>query len=900
MAHNTSTVTLSFFEQNLKKVLKIFTDPQRIGETSPLASPYFLSRALATATDPALPLTRGGVLCQLIRQAAATLWGGELPQGVAAMKAALAETRQKPGTARYAYLVLELRCFQDYFKPRRTSDIWESDAYLPGSQSEHYRDFDIAITQLAKVLLDHLHPTLRPELPAPLPFLFGYQSQIAQAVGALRNNQTVSLNGPGGVGKSTVGAAIVQHFADRPRFWFTIRPTLNDRLSSLLFALGHFLYSLGASQLWQLMVATGGVLADYNVALALVRQDLAHLQGNLPLLCFDEIDQLDVSKGEGLSHEYTQMLAFLDSLRGATPLLLIGQKPLLEATLYQTLNGFGLAEMNALFQQAHHPLTPIAAEQLYRVTHGNPRLLLMALALQASGDPLDDLVTTLAQSPGLSPLLRRLWPRLTPGERRLLQRLAVFPMPAPASSWPDEQTELQALRQRRLVIADQDGGLELLPALRWQIEEDLPQNVREQCHLEAAQIRLAHGEFTAAAYHYAHAQRTSEAVRVWFPYRRHELQRGQTTAAATIFTSMSHHHLGKNESKALALIQAELAQLRGAMAEGLTTLAAQDWGGDSEIRVRAHALRGEFLEALGHPDQALALYEDGVTVTTRLVSQLVNLRYKRSRLQIRQKAMDQAWREARLAECQLYILRGILEDESGRYADARLAFQQALTLAETLEDGPSLAEAERNLANVYGRLQDAAKAEQHARRAIDHFQRIGDHVGVAHVQDNLVFIYLQTGEYAKAITAATKALPFFQARNMPYQTAVITINLAEAYFEVGELEKAQTYAEAVLAMEERHPYPYALFTLGRIKAQQAAFALAEIYFQQALQAGQANAEPYVVAYAQRELGLLYRQQGQMTAAQAQLNLAYTFFEQAGMTKEGAQTLALLQKTKASA
>ena len=65
-----STVTLSAFDQQLKKVLKHFAEPAHIGAESPLASPYFLSHVLPGTTSPISAQVRGETLCGEIRKAA--------------------------------------------------------------------------------------------------------------------------------------------------------------------------------------------------------------------------------------------------------------------------------------------------------------------------------------------------------------------------------------------------------------------------------------------------------------------------------------------------------------------------------------------------------------------------------------------------------------------------------------------------------------------------------------------------------------------------------------------------------------------------------------------------------------------------------------------------------------
>ena len=884
------------FEQQLKKVLKHFDDPKRLGEESPLASPYFLSQALQQAamtgsTPLSSPVMRGQVLCEEIRKAAATLWGGPLPQSLAAMREALAVARQMPGTPRYAYLVLELRCFQQFLRPRRPADIWEDESYLPGSQAEHYRDFDLAISQLGEALLERLHPTLRPENPPRAELLLGYEAEFERAIAALHAGQTVQISGPGGMGKTTLGAAIFNHFTDQPAFWFTVRPTFNDRLGSLLFALGHFLYAQGATNLWQLVVAAGGFIEDANLALSLLRQDLATLRANLPVICLDEFDRLYSTDSTQTMPGHAQILALVEGLRGVTPLLLIGQKAPLEADLYLTPPGFTPLHIQQLFRAAGYGLSHDETQQLHRYTAGNPRLALLCLALHKSGELLIDRLNLVAQTPGLAALFHRLWQRLEPGERQLLQRLAVFRSPAPSTSWPELQPYLQSIVERRLAWSDGQGGVELLPVFRSHIYEELLPDLREQLHLDAAELRTMHGQYTAAAYHYWRSNRPAKAIQVWYPHRTNELSRGQGDAAFAVFSKISQHGLSKADGKALTLIQAELYKLQGDLIQGRATLEAQDWSKESESSIRARTLHGEFLDALGYPDAAQRIYDEGLATATRLLGQVVTLRRQRSMLHLRQKELQMAWQEARAAECQVHNLRGELEYEQGRYHDAAISFQNALVVAESLGDAAGMALAERNLANLYGRQQKVAQAQEHAQRAVEHYQRTGDRFGLAVMYNNLASISLDTRQFQQAVTYAAQALAASKAS--PYYAAIAAANLAEAYFETGQLEQAQSYAYEVLTQEERQPYPYALFTLGRLRVRQGTLADAQKHFVEAMRIGQANGDDFIAAYAQRELGSVLQALGDQTAAESAWQAALTFFANAGIEQEAAKTRQLL-------
>src|SRR4029079_15269370 len=98
------------------------------------------------------------------------------------------------------------------------------------------------------------------------------------------------LSGPGGVGKTSIGARAIERLSDHPIFWYTLRPGFNDGASSLLFALSAFLHEQGAPNLWQYLVTSNGIVGDLNLAAGLLRQDLATLDACRPILCFDDLE----------------------------------------------------------------------------------------------------------------------------------------------------------------------------------------------------------------------------------------------------------------------------------------------------------------------------------------------------------------------------------------------------------------------------------------------------------------------------------------------------------------------------------------------------------------------------------------------------------------------------------
>ncbi len=889
--------TASAFHKQLKLALKWYDDPVRLANASPLASAYFLGAALEGSTDAN---QRGEALRASLRLAANALWDGPLPSSRESMQQALADIRQQPGSRSYAFVVLDLRTFKHFFQPRKLADIWESDHLLPGSRAEHYRDFDRAVELLGVQLLQQVRPPVRLERTRPPALLLGYEQPLAVATEALAAGKTVLLVGAGGIGKSALGATIAEQ-QTRPVFWYTTQPALTDHPSALLYALGYFLHEQGASGLWSLVLAQNGQFDDLNLVLGLIREDIEQLP-TPPLLCFDDLEHLRDTFSERASPVHTQLLRVLDALRGTAPLLLLSQRPVIEAEVTLGLSGLGPLQIERLWQEAGQAIAHGEVARLFDYTGGNPRLLLLCLALYQKGVGLDALDADPRTSP-LRTALNRLWPRLEPGERRVLQALSVYRAAAPESgladglveeskaSGPENGTSLAAPLRMRLVQRDGQGGVALLPAFRELIAAELSPSLREQLHLRAAGTFLVVGEHTAAAHHFARAGHDDKAIQVWFPHREQEIGRGQSAVAATIFENVSSGRLRRQERNALHLIRAELQQLEGRAAEGLAELEVGDWAADSGLTLRARVLRADFLEATGDPERALQSYREAEALTNRLLGQLSTVHRQQGLLHLRRADHQAARREARRAGYEANYLLGVTYSQEGRYDDALAAYQAALALAEQLGDESRIARLHRYLSILHARQQNFERSSHHAERSIDYYERVGDRLNQAGVRNNLCGTYLYAKQYEQAIAVGVEALAFFRRIEHGYFIAAVASNLAEAYWALGNKQNAQRYAQESAAQEEPQFIPYALHTLSLIQQHQGKPAAAETLLREAAALAQQNEDPFMEAYAERTLGQLLRDRGE--SSQAHLQRALALFQRLGVDAEIAETEALL-------
>lgn len=887
--------TFTFFEQ-LKAALAHYADPQWLGEQSPLAAPYFLGSALHGA--PPSACERGQVLVDTLEKTLASLWGGSLPLNGQTMLAEVAAEAATQGQGdRYHCLILELnyrrRCFKP--APKNQAEIYNDILHI--SRPSHDRHLAQAVERLGALLLQRVRPTIRPEQPTLQTTLIGREDLLAHLLPELAAGKCISLIGPGGVGKTSLGAALCEQWPSPAIFWFTFRPTFNDQLDSLLFALGRFLHEQGASTLWHQLVADGGRLKDSHLALGLARNDLAALP-HQPLLCFDELDFLRPLTLDQPNPKHVQLLEFIDSLRGHTPLLLIGQRAFWESDGVYPVEALTSDQLAALLRQLAIPATSEDVARLHVYTGGNPRLaeLCGALYLVNPTQAFQTVLDELPQSPALLPLWHRLERRLPTAERQLLQALSVFRTPAPVDAWRMDKSAatdaLPQLLQRRLVRQDEQGGVSLLPALRQVIYDELPVEVQEQYHLQAAAIRTERGDYTSAAYHLQQADQPEAALTLWYPQRQTEIQRGQGAAALAIFEQISQRRLQPKGAQVLALLRSELYELTGQPAKVTATLAQQSWPSDDPVTIDAQILWGNALRQQGRQDAALTKYEEGLALQHRLLNQAVQLHTLRGQTHLLQREMSAARREVERARFQVENLQGALHDLSGDYGAAAIHYQHALTIAQQIGDGDAVANVQHHLALLIGRQQGLTAALPYYEGAMVYYQQSGNLYRLEIVRSNLANTQIQSRCFAAAVDSARTALAFFQRIGDSVRIAQNASNLAEALAELDQLTDAESAARLVLDQEEPHSHPYALYTLGTIQRKQQRLVEAELYYDQARKVAELNEDHYLAAYAWEALAESYQALGKSAMAQQAVQRAEAGFQRLGIAEKIAQVAAL--------
>lgn len=873
------------FMQTLRQTLEHVDDQEWLEKRSPLASVFFAGVTPNVVRKRQVVLTGLPAVDERLR----TIWHDWEARPKSALQSLVWETvcHFPPDLETHGQAILFLTYFAEP-RPKQNEVV----KLLALGRSTYYRYLERAIETLGALLVQSVRPALQLEQPVATP-LIGRAALVAQAQSSLAEGHVVHLVGGGGLGKTSLGAHLASQWDKGGVFWYTFRPGLTDHLDQLLFTLAYFFHQQGASALW-LHLNTNAQEISATGALAVLRQHLLDLRATPPLLCFDEVDLLLTDELID-AQEHVRLRAFLEDLsqavRAGTPLLLIGQKMLLQPQSDSLIHitPLTMPDLSAFLQSVRITLAPAAQERLLQITRGNPLLLRLFMALHQRSADLAETISALTRPVALDWVLARLRQHLAPTELTVLQELAVFQGSAPRDGWRSSQKAIQALLGLGLVEAAGSDGLLLHPAFRDLLYQQLPPSRRHELHLAAANLLAERSRFTAAAWHYIQGGRPEMAIWTWFAHRQQEIDQGQASTALELFAPLAQTPLPTFEDQqALALLLAPLYARAGRAQEGLILLDKATWPTSAPRAVQAQALRGELLAETGAIDQALAAYRRSLDSITKLrATQEIDLR-----LDMGRRALvflgdnEQARQEALQARVNLEVLQGEIEDNAGNYQAARAHYQHALAAAQACANDHRLAkiyEAFGILEARYAHLEPAIAYLQAAGR---HYEAAGNLVcAVGMTNASLAFAYLLKRRYAEAIAPAETALAFFQQLNHAYWQAINEAYLAEAWFYLGDLAKAEHFAHQGLQREEVVVRPYCLHVLGHVRRVQQRFAEAERYCREAIADADTRQDLWALGPAWLALGETYRAAGRQVEAQTAFQESLRIYEGLGIAQE---------------
>lgn len=841
------------FARTVEAALEHFADASWLGAHSPLAAPYFLGDALEGRADAESPAGRGRVLQSIFLSTARTL-----PTEQQHLLATTFFTRDPALNNTGVAMALNM------------------------SETTYYRRRANAIEALADEVNRAMLPPWRMDMPYASPLV--NRDAIRNAcLDLLHRRSAVALSGPGGIGKTALGVALAQQWSERRAFWYTIRPGLNDQLSAVTFALAHFLRSHGAAGAWRQMIADRGV-TDPARAVTLLRHDLAQTESRL-VICIDEVDLLRDERGE-----HAQVIHLLESLRGATPMVWIGQQVLIDADQHHVLTGLSEEEVVALL--ASKGASGLSASEVQAVctsTRGNPALISLVANLWRAGERLSDVLQAIASAPSVELLLNRIWKRVSDEERGALMALAVFGGAAPRDAWPNHQAAFDALITRELAQASQNGSIQLPSYVREFVRRRTPADLAARLNLAAAEVFESRGEYTVAARHYVQADQLALAIWTWFNHRELEIDRGQSATARALFAAIRADQLSDEEDKrALAILRAELALNAGAAGEAEAELDSVRWPLTLPATPLARQLQGDALEAQGRIAQALDAYREAWrALDASAQSRAVTLHVRSGYIHInREPDMQRAKHAATLALWQAHHFMGHVQRQLGEYAKAEESLNIALQIAGDLPNNKAqLARTHQSLSALFVHTSIARKAIHHAQTALQLDRAIGDAVNELFDELNLSSAYILSERFHDALAVALSAVTRAKAIDHAFLTCGFYTCAAEACFHLNRFDDAMQFVEQTLRGEEQVFRSYALMIMGWTKARTGLYDEAKSLLLQAVNEARESDDRYVEAQALKSLGEAQLAQGDRTQAQETLQEAMRLYQSLNLLED---------------
>jgi signal transduction histidine kinase len=202
--------------------------------------------------------------------------------------------------------------------------------------------------------------------------------------------------------------------------------------------------------------------------------------------------------------------------------------------------------------------------------------------------------------------------------------------------------------------------------------------------------------------------------------------------------------------------------------------------------------------------------------------------------------------------------------------------RRAFELAQQLNNTAGLADAYRNLANVYSYNENFALALEYIQRAMDLFTQLHDSTGLGNCYITLGHTYRRLQHRQKEVYYHRKAYHMFRQLHNPERLGVSAHNLGESYYNVGLLDRARLLTLQAIrlntAVGNRPVLSSCYKVMGLVALAQQQYDSAEAYCNKALALSESLGE-----YAQKE-----------AAASAMLTLAKVY-QATGRPQQAAKT-----------
>lgn len=767
----------------------------------------------------------------------------------------------------------------------------------------------------------------QPDQPPNSERWVGRATELAQCVKALQQHHWVAIFGAPGVGKTALGAKLMQIRANTTKvFWYKFTP--KERLGRLLWKLAECLAWHGQDTAWATLQAftKAGNPAPKE---ALIAPLLQILRDGHYLLGLDDCHYLDDDPEWGQFVE--QLLALAQA--GAVQVVFTAQRrPAFVAVEAAPLAGLNLAEAQALCQAQN--LVALTAEQLQALhakTGGNALLLQLAVeVLRRATNPTQQ-IQALFESVVIEKfLIERVAKSLAAAELEVMRAVAVlsaFPGSRQAlTAMLDGENMQQTLREltNRGLLQEQTQAGERVygqtELLREYFYESLALSKRKTLHRRAAEF-YAEGTTSIPAHfrttlHYQRAGEPAQAVQVIEHNLWPILNRGLAKALREVLEAFTEKQLTERDWATVLWARGQTyaflgeAELAHASYEAVL----------KRVHPAEHAAYAQACLGLGEllrheaPAEAQRVLEIGLksvqgTGTPTEAALLIQLGVALFLQEDNAGALEKLNAGLELLDSAPSSLRatalmnlGIVSCEDGALAQGLPYFEQALAIHEQLRNVWGMISAWHNLAFVLDYLGRWTEALDYCELELSAAEHIGSLAKQFNALYNLGLLQTRHGPQDAAERTLQRALEIARRRNSRSDQSYVLPALAGLYLDTHQPERARPLlveAEHHLqAGGNRSPAPETARQWARLCLIAGQLTEAEQHIRHSLALAEELKKPNDTGFSLRILALIQLAQHQPAAARASLeqSLATLSGVDAHEFEQTQKALAQLQST----
>lgn len=226
--------------------------------------------------------------------------------------------------------------------------------------------------------------------------------------------------------------------------------------------------------------------------------------------------------------------------------------------------------------------------------------------------------------------------------------------------------------------------------------------------------------------------------------------------------------------------------------------------------------------------------------------------------------------------------------------------EMALKLSQLNKDEKRIAEALKNLGNIYYEKNATDKAQKYYNESIEIFETLKDTLGLAKIHNNLGALYRTQGLYKKALDSYQKSLDLRHAINDSAGMGKTYNNIGNMHYSLGNLETALTYYKQSLTIRKKYNDQLGVGScytnIGLIFVEKEYYDSAITNLNKAMQIHTKFGDTMGVANCQSTIGYTYLKTAQTTKAIEVLNQALEKYKRLSNIKGVAKTLNLLIET----